>query len=92
MNLTPRQLQEEYSKISDELYEMCQEMATIAEKKGTAWLELRNECKTNAECDQRWAASELGKRENYLKWYIKGLQSKRGAMKQELQANSGNPW
>lgn len=67
-------------------------MAEIAGEKGTVWLGMRKDCGTNAECDQRWAASEKGQRENYLKWYIKGLQAKRGAILQETRANSGSVW
>ena len=89
MATTPKQLQESINTISDEFFAACQEMATIAEAKGTAWLSLRKNCKTNAEADQTWDASENGRRENYLKWYIKGLQAKRGALMMEHRANSG---
>lgn len=89
MAVTPRQLQDSLNAISEDLFAACQEMATIAEAKGTAWLELRKNCKTNAEADQTWDASEKGRRENYLKWWIKGLQAKRGAILQETRANSG---
>ena len=92
MKLTPRQLQDSLNEISEELFVKCQEMATIAEKKGTAWLLLRQNCKTNAEADQTWDASSDGRKENYLKWYIKGLQAKRGAILQETKANAGNVW
>lgn len=88
MVLTPRALIEEINALSDEYYEKSQEMATIAEKKGTAWLELRSTCKTNAEANALWDASELGRRENYLKWYLKGLEKKRGARLTEYRANS----
>lgn len=88
MSLTPRQLQEQLNKISDELYERCQEMGNIAERKGLAWMNLRAGYKTNAECDKAWDITADGQRENYLKWYIKGLQAKRGALLQEAKANN----
>ena len=91
MALTPRQLQENLNTISDELYERCQEMAGIASRKGIAWLNLRRNCKTNGECDKEWDITADGQRENYLKWYIRGLQAKRGALLQEAKANS-NTW
>lgn len=87
--MTPRQLQESLNAISEELFAACQEMASIASEKGTSWLGLRASCKTNGECDQKWAASDTGKRENYLKWYIKGLTAKRGAILQETKSNNG---
>jgi hypothetical protein len=80
---------EQINIISDELYKVSQEMAEIAERKGYAWLELRKECKTNAECDARWDATPDGRRENYLKWYIRGCQAKRGALMLEFRANNG---
>lgn len=89
MNLTPRALQDAINTISDEYYAACQEMADIAERKGTEWLVLRKSCKTNAECDQQWAATADGKNENRLKWLIKGMEKKRGALMLEHRANQG---
>lgn len=89
MNLTPRALQEQINTISDEYFSLCQEMAEISERKGTAWLEMRSTCDTNAECDQQWNASADGKRENYLKWYLKGLSAKRSSLILEYKANNG---
>lgn len=80
MNLTPRQLQDSINQISDEYFAACQEMADIAERSGEAWLELRAKHKTNAETDQVWRTTADGKREAYLKWYIKGMEKKRGAL------------
>lgn len=80
---------EEINKISDEGYKVSQELADIAERKGTAWLALRKECKTNAECDARWAATADGRRESYIKVYFKGLQMKRGALILEWKSNNG---
>ena len=77
------------SDLSDAYYKACEEAGQIAERKGTAWLELRRECETNAECDQKWAATADGKRENYLKWFTKGLQAKRGALILQLKAEQG---
>lgn len=88
--MTPAQLQEQLNKISDELYQACQEMAAIASAKGTRWLELRKDCKTNAEADQLWASSPAGIKEVYLKWHIKGLQAKRGAILQEVKSNNNS--
>lgn len=89
MNLTPRQLIEQINAVSDEYYKLCQEAAEISERKGTAWLELRRECKTNAEADQLWAASADGRRESYLKIYLRGLQAKRGSLVLEYKYNQG---
>lgn len=69
---------------------MCQELAHIAEGKGTAWLELRRHSETNAEADQLWSASDDGSREAYLKIYLKGLEKRRGAYILEYKANAGN--
>ena len=72
---------------------MCsQEAANIAGRTGLAWLELRKGVKTNAEADQIFAASPDGSRMAYLKYYIKGLQAKRGAILQEVKSNAGTSW
>jgi len=81
---------EQISALSDEYYNICEEAGQIAERKGTAWLELRRQCKTNAECDQQWAATADGRRENYLKYYIKGVSAKRGALILQLRAEQGS--
>jgi hypothetical protein len=89
MALTPRELVEQINALSDEYFKLTQEMASISERSGTAWLELRKQCKTNAEADQQWHATADGRRENFLKWYLKGLQAKRGALILEHKSNSG---
>jgi hypothetical protein len=88
MKLTPAALQESLNAISDELFTCTQEAAQIAERTGVAWLELRKTCKTNAETDQIFAATKDGSRMAYLKWYIKGLSAKRGAILQEVKSNN----
>ena len=75
--------------LSTEYYSLCEEAGELAQRKGTAWLELRASCKTNAECDQKWAATADGKRENYLKFYIKGVQAKRGSLILRLRSEQG---
>ena len=91
-SLTPRQLQDSLNAISDELYTLTQEAAAIAGRTGTAWLEIRKGCKTNAEADQLFAATPDGRRMASLKWLVKGMQAKRGAIKMELEANAGKVW
>jgi hypothetical protein len=75
--------------VSEEYYAKSQQLAHIAEGKGTAWLELRKNCKTNAEADQLWSASEDGSSEAYLKIYLKGLEKRRGAYILEYKSNAG---
>ena len=75
--------------LAEEYYKLSQELAEISERKGTSWLELRKECKTNAETDQQWAASADGKREAYLKIYLKGLGSLKGAKTLAFKADRG---
>ena len=87
--MTPEQLLQQIGTLSDEYYALCEEAGGIAERKGTAWLELRGECKTNAECDQKWAATADGKRENYLKYYLKGVSAKRSSLILRLKADTG---
>jgi hypothetical protein len=94
MNLTPSQLVAQINTLSDEYFKLAQEMADIAERKGTAWLEIKqshhnnNKPFTNAETDKVWEASADGRRENYLKWYLRGLEKKRGALVLEHQMNA----
>jgi len=92
MAVSPRALQDTMNAISNELYTLTQEAAEIAGRTGTAWLEIRKTCKTNAEADQLFAATKDGGRMASLKWLVKGLQAKRGAIKMELEANSGRTW
>lgn len=92
MNLTPKSLIESINAISDEYFELCTEMANIAERSGVAWLEIRQTCKTNAEADQAWRTTPDGRREQYLKWYLKGLEKKRAALVMEYKSNQGTGW
>ena len=92
MNLTPRQLQEQLNKISDESYEKHQELAELSMQAADTKLELMKTCTSGKEVDMRYAATVAGKRENFLKIYLKGLSHKRTAIIQETKANSGNSW
>lgn len=89
MTLTPRQLTEKINVLSDEYFKLSQELAEIAARKGDAWLMLRKESATNAEADQKWNTMSDGKREAYLKIYLKGLEKLRGAHVLEFRANNG---
>lgn len=104
MNVTPAQLQEQFSKISQESFELHQELAEIEARSGTAWLEIKKTTATydgkniaahfatNAEVDKLYAATDDGKRAVYLKVYLKGLSHKRTAILSEIKANSGQSW
>lgn len=92
MAVHPSKLIEDINAVSDEFYVLSQELAGIAERSGTAWLEIRKECSTNGEADKLWAATADGRRENYLKIYLKGLQAKRGALILEYKSNAGDTW
>lgn len=87
--MTPDQLLQKIGELSDEFYNVCEEAGSIAERKGYAWLEMRKNYKTNSECDQAWAATADGRRESYLKWYVKGLAAKRGSLILRLRAEQG---
>lgn len=80
---------EDINTVSDEYFALSQELAAIAGRKGISWLELRKGCKTNAEADQAWDATADGRREAYLKIYLKGLQAKRGALILTWKADNG---
>ncbi len=88
--MTPQELLNKISVLSDEYYTVCEEAGQIAERKGYAWLELRKKCSTNAEADQLWAASADGRREAFLKYYIKGLSALRGSLILQLKADQGS--
>lgn len=89
MKTTPRQIQEALNAISDESYELHQELATLAERGADARLELMAICKNGKEVEMRYAATPDGKREAYLKVYLKGLSHKRTALIEESKANRG---
>lgn len=97
MNLTPAGLIEKINKVSDEYFALSQELAEIAERKGMRWLDIKSENigdkiaprqRTNAEVDKVWEASADGRRESYLKIYLKGLEKLRGALVLEHRANN----
>ena len=90
MSTTPAQLQEKINLVSDEFYAKSQELADIAERKGTVMLDLIKEHKTRAAAEIYWDATPDGRRESYLKIYLRGLQAKRGAMVLEHKSNMGN--
>ena len=90
--VTPRQLQEQLNAISDESYKLHQELAELSSKSADAKFELMKDGSNGKRVDMLYAASVNGKRENYLKIYLKGLSHKRTAIIQETKANSGNSW
>ncbi len=92
MKLTPAQLLEEINKISDESYELHQELATLNSEMDGLWLELRKDCKTDKEADKRLGASLKGQRATYLKFYLRGLSNKRTALLEESKNNRGSAW
>lgn len=92
MALTPRQLQDQLTEISEESYAKHQELAEIVARGAESKLTLMLACKNGKEVDNRYNATEDGKREAYLKIYLKGLSHKRTALILEAKANSGNSW
>lgn len=92
MSLTPRALQDKLNEISDESYEKHQELANLSSLAADAKLELMRTCKNGKEVDMRYAATENGKREEFLKIYLKGLSHKRTALIMESKSNAGHSW
>lgn len=92
MKLTPAQLQEQLTNISEESFELHMELATLALLSAEAKLELMKDSKSGKEVDMKYDATENGKREAYLKIYLKGLSHKRTAIIQEIKSNGGNSW
>lgn len=92
MNLTPRQLQEQLNTISEESYQLHQELAGIVERSANAKLDLLKQGMSGKEVDMRYNATADGKRESFLKIYLKGLSHKRSAMIMESKANAGHSW
>lgn len=94
MKLLPKELEDSFRKISDESYALHQELAGIAERSGTAWLEMKqaNNGATVAEIDKLYAATSDGRREAYLKIYLKGLGHKRTQILSEIKNNAGTSW
>ncbi len=88
-NVTEKALIASISEISEDYFKLSQELAEIAERKAMEWLKLRQDAKTNAEADKVWDATADGRREAYLKIYLKGLEKLRGARMLEYRANSG---
>lgn len=84
-----QQVSGEIYTLSDNYYKCSVEMGSIAERSGTAWLELRKDCKTDKECDRKWDTTADGKRENYLKFYLKGCEKKIAALKMEARILTG---
>ncbi len=89
MAVTPRQLQEQLTAISDESFALHQELAEISCRSADAKFELMKDGSNGKRVDMLYAASVDGKRENYLKIYLKGLSHKRTALIEESKANRG---
>ncbi len=87
--VTEKALLASISEISEDFFKLSMELAEISERKAYKWLELRKESKTNAEADMTWDATADGRREAYLKHYLKGLSALRSARILEFRANSG---
>ena len=90
--LTPQQLAEQINEISDESYQLHQELAGINSRMDISWLGLRGECKTDGECTRKLNASTDGQRAMFLKYYLKGLSHKRTALILEAKNNAGHAW
>lgn len=91
-NLTPRQVQDQLTAISDESYEKHQELAELSMLAAEAKLELMKTCKNGKEVDATFNATIEGKRIIFLTIYLKGLSHRRTALIQETKANSGHSW
>ena len=87
--MNPLDLSRRISELSEEYYEASLEMGTIAERSGVAWLTLRKECKTDAECNKKWDVTPDGRRSAYLRYYLKGLEKSISAKKMELRMLTG---
>lgn len=92
MNLTPAQLQKQINDTSDESFQLYQELAGIEERSTLVKIELMKTCKSGKEVEMRWNATDDGRREIYLKTYLRGLGHKRSALILEQKANNGNAW
>lgn len=75
--------------LSEAYYKASLEAGEIAERSGTAWLELRKECKTDKECDRKWDTTADGKRSAYLRFFLKGCEKKISALRMQLRILTG---
>lgn len=80
---------EEINKLSEEYYAASQELAGIGERKGPYMLELLKEHGSKPKADIHWRATADGKREEYLKAYLKGLGSLKQARVLTFKADRG---
>lgn len=82
---SPRELSEEQLQLSSEYQTASTEAGEIASKKDLEWLALRKTCDSDKECDRRWGATPEGRRETYLRFYMKGLEKRMSAIKAHLR-------
>jgi len=92
MKTTPRELQESLTTISEESFAKHQELATLVERSADAKLELMKTCGSGKEVELKYAGTEDGKREAYLRIYLRGLSHKRTSIISEIKTNAGNSW
>ncbi len=92
MKLTPALLEQAIQEISEESFILHQELASIVERAATVKLGLMGTSKSGKEVEMKYAATDDGKREAYLKIYLKGLSHKRTALILEYKANQGTSW
>lgn len=89
---TPRELQDQLNTISEESYQLHQELASISERAAEAKFKLMETSKNGKEVDMKYDNTPDGRREAYLKIYLKGLSHKRTALIMEAKANSDSVW
>ena len=84
-----REITEQIYTLSDEYFKCSIEAGEIAERAAVAWLELRRDYKTNAETDKVWHTTADGRREQYLKYFLKGAEKRLSALRMKARLLTG---
>ena len=81
----PHELSERNLFLAREYRHASMELGRLKRDRAVKWLEIRKECKTDKEADNRWAATTEGQRELELTYLCKGYEKEMSAVKAHLR-------
>lgn len=85
IQLTPAQVDDKRIELCDRYSRLSDEMVEVEHKYNEVWLGVREECKTNTEADRKMNVTDVGKRKIELKYQLKAVEKKIGALRDRLK-------
>lgn len=81
---TPSELADERLELSYNYAKLGERLADIELLKAKEWLKIRENCKSSAEADRHWDATELGQEEILIKSKMRTIKMKVSAIKTKI--------